>query len=163
MRVYETGGNSPQSAVLTFAGTIISADEADGTEKSIGSAVFKGNQLEVAIQPNSIRTYKLRLSTGKEDRMKFEQLPLAYNHKCFSWNEFCGEADFESGYSYAAELIPAEMTVNRIPFHLETKEEMNGMACKGDTLKLPVGHAYNRLYILAAAATARRMLKVHFL
>ena len=55
------------------------------------------------------------------------------------------------------------MTVNRIPFHLETKEEMNGMACKGDTLKLPVGHAYNRLYILAAAATAEKDAQGAFL
>lgn len=163
VRVYETGGNSPQNAVLTFAGTITSADEADGTEKSLGSAVFKGNQLEIAIQPNSIKTYKLRLSTGKKDRMKFEQLPLDYNHKCFSWNEFCGEANFESGYSYAAELIPAEMTVNRIPFRLETKEEMNGMACNGNTLKLPAGHTYNRLYILAAAATAEKDAQGAFL
>lgn len=156
VRVYETGGNSQQNAVLTFAGIITSADEADGTEKSIGSAVFRGNQLEVSIQPNSIKTYKLRLETGKKDRMKYEQLPLDYNHKCFSWNEFCGEANFESGYSYAAELIPAEMTVNRIPFRLETKEEMNGMACNGSTLKLPAGHTYNRLYVLAAGATAEK-------
>ena len=88
--------------------------------------------------------------------MKSEQLPLNYDRKCFSWNEFRWEADFESGYSYAAELIPAELTVNRVPFRLETKEELNGMACTGDTLQLPAGHTYNRLYILAAAATAEQ-------
>lgn len=156
VRVYETGGNAPQNATLTFAGTITSADEADGTEKSIGSAVFKGNQLEVAIQPNSIKTYKIRFNTGKKDQLKYEQLPLGYNQKCFSWNEFRGEASFESGYSYAAELIPAEMIVNRIPFHLETKGEMNGMTCHGNTLKLPAGHTYNRLYVLASAATVEK-------
>lgn len=31
---------------------------------------------------------------------------------------------------------------------------MNGMLCSGNTLQLPAGHSYNRLYILAAAATA---------
>lgn len=164
VRVYETGGNTQQNAVLTFAGTITSANEADGTEKNIGSAVFKGNQLEVSIQPNSIKTYKLRLNTGgKDQQMKSEQLPLDYNRKCFSWNEFRGEANFESGYSYAAELIPAEMIVNRIPFRLETKEEMNGMECNGSTLKLPAGHTYNRLYILAAAATAEKDARGTFL
>ena len=39
-----------------------------------------------------------------------------------------------------------------IPFKLETHEEFNGMVCKGNILKLPTDHDYNRLYILAAAA-----------
>lgn len=91
--------------MLTFAGNILSANEADGTEKSIGSAAFKGRQLEVSVQPNSIKTYKIRLNTTGEEKLKYEQLPLNYDRKCFSWNEFRWEADFESGYSYAAELI----------------------------------------------------------
>ena len=52
-------------------------------------------------------------------------------------NEFKAAANFESGYSYAAELIPAEMNVHGVPFKLETREELNGMACKGNVLKLP--------------------------
>ncbi|WP_303207857.1 glycoside hydrolase family 38 C-terminal domain-containing protein [Bacteroides oleiciplenus] len=156
VRVYETGGKAPQNAVLTFAGNILSANEADGTEKTTGSAAFNGNQLQVSIQPNSIKTYKLRLNAAGKAALKFEQLPLNYDRKCFSWNEFRWEADFESGYSYSAELIPAELAVNRVPFRLETKEELNGMACTGDTLQLPAGHTYNRLYILAAAATAEQ-------
>ncbi len=156
VRVYETGGKTQQNAVLTFAGSIISANEADGTEKSIGNATFNGNQLQVSIQPNSIKTYKLRLNAAEKEELKSEQLPLNYNRKCFSWNEFRWEADFESGYSYAAELIPAELIVNRVPFRLETQEELNGMTCTGDTLQLPARHTYNRLYILAAAATSEQ-------
>lgn len=159
VRVYETGGKTPQNAVLTFAGDILSANEADGTEKNIGHAAFSGRQLEISIQPYSIKTYKIRLNTTGEEKLKYEQLPLNYNRKCFSWNEFRWEADFESGYSYAAELVPAELTVNRIPFRLETREEENGMTCTGDTLQLPAGHTYNRLYILAAAATSGKDVK----
>lgn len=153
VRVYERGGKAPQHGVLTFAGDIVSAVEADGTEKDTGYATFSGNRLEVSLQPNSIKTYKIRLNACKKAVRKHESLPLDYDRKCFSWNEFSGEADFESGYSYAAELILAEPIVNRIPFRLETKREENGMACAGDTLQLPAGHTYNRLYILAAAAT----------
>lgn len=154
VRIYEVGGKAAQNAVLTFAGNIASAVEADGTEKTSGRAGFNGNQLQVSVQPNSIKTYKIRLNAAGKEEQKYAQLPLSYNRKCFSWNEFRWEANFESGYSYAAELIPAEMTVNNVPFRLETKEEMNGMACTGNTLQLPAGHTYNRLYILAAAATA---------
>lgn len=162
IRVYETGGKAQQKAVLTIAGNILNAVEADGTEKNIGRATFNGNQLEVAIEPNSIKTYKLRLNAGKKEELKSESLPLNYDRKCFSWNEFRWEANFESGYSYAAELIPAEMTVNRIPFRLETKEELNGMVCNGNSLQLPAGHTYNRVYILAAAATADKDAKGTF-
>lgn len=156
VRVYETGGKARQNAVLTFNADILNACQVDGTEKTIRNAAFKTNRLEVAIQPNSIKTYKIRLAADKKESLKCEPLPLSYDRKCFSWNEFCGEANFESGYSYAAELIPATMTIHRIPFRLETKEELNGMACKGNILKLPGDHSYNRLYILAAAATSER-------
>lgn len=156
VRVYETGGAAGQNAVLTFSGDILAACEADGTEKKIGNATFSNNQLQVSIQPNSIKTYKIKLAAKEQAPLKNEQLPLAFNRKCFSWNEFSWEANFESGYSYAAELVPASMTVNRIPFQLETKEELNGMSCEGNVLKLPAGHTYNRLYLLAAAATSEK-------
>ena len=60
-----------------------------------------------------------------------EPLPLVYDKKCFSWNEFKAAATFESGYSYAAELIPAEMNVHGVPFKLETREELNWYGLQG--------------------------------
>lgn len=153
VRVYEAAGKQAQKASLTFAGDIVAAVEADGTEKSIGKATFSGNRLEVSVGPNGIKTYKVRFAPGKKVRVAGEPLPLDYDKKCFSWNEFKAAADFESGYSYAAELIPAEMNVHGVPFKLETREELNGMTCRGNVLKLPAGHAARRLYILAAAAS----------
>lgn len=153
VRVYEAAGKRAQKASIVFADDLVAAVEADGTEKTIGKAAFSGNRLEVSVNPNSIKTYKVRFASNKKVQTVAESLPLAYDKKCFSWNEFKAAADFESGYSYAAELIPAEMNVHGVPFKLETREELNGMACKGNVLKLPVNHAYNRLYILAAAAS----------
>ena len=153
VRVYEAAGKRAQKASIVFADDLVAAVEADGTEKTIGKAAFSGNRLEVSVNPNSIKTYKVRFASNKKVQTVAESLPLAYDKKCFSWNEFKAAADFESGYSYAAELIPAEMNVHGVRFKLETREELNGMACKGNVLKLPVNHAYNRLYILAAAAS----------
>ena len=59
--------------------------------------------------------------------------------------------DFESGYSFAAELLPESLTVNGIPFQLGEKDAANGMTCNGDTIVLPEGKKYNKLYFLAAA------------
>lgn len=153
VRVYETGGENTQNATLTFAGDIVAAYEADGTEKTIGTAGFSGNGLSVNIKPYSIKTYKVRLKPSGQAacELQYASLPLPYNYKCSSFNEFRGEADFESGYSYAAELLPETMTVNRIPFHLGEKDAANGLTCNGDTILLPAGTKYNRLYFLAAA------------
>ena len=153
VRVYEAAGKQAQKASIVFADNLVAAVEADGTEKTIGKATFSGNRLEVSVNPNSIKTYKVRFASNKKVQTVAEPLPLVYDKKCFSWNEFKAAANFESGYSYAAELIPAEMNVHGVPFKLETREELNGMACKGNVLKLPADCTYNRLYILAAAAS----------
>lgn len=162
VRVYETGGKTKQNANITFAADIVAAVEADGTEKTIGKTDFDGKQLKVSIQPNSIKTYKVKLAKESKKPLKYEQMALALDKKCFSWNQFAGDANFESGYAYAAELVPSELTVNRIPFRLENEQLMNGMKCEGDTLTLPIGHTYNRLYILAASATAEKSIKCTF-
>lgn len=162
VRVYETGGKVSQNANITFAADIVEAVEADGTEKTIGKTAFQGKQLQVSIQPNSIKTYKVKLAKQSKKPLKYEHLALNLDKKCFSWNQFAGDANFESGYAYAAELVPSQLTVNRIPFRLENKQLMNGMKCEGDTLRLPAGHSYNRLYVLAASATAEKSIKCAF-
>lgn len=153
IRVYEIGGENEQKASLTFAGEILKACEADGTEKEIGKASYAGQELKVALNPYSVKTFKIKLkpSTLSSVASKYLYLPLSYNLKCSSWNEFRNEANFESGYSYAAELLPDTLVANQIPFHLGEKDAANGMTCKGDTLRLPETGAYNRMYFLAAA------------
>lgn len=123
VRVYETEGRKAQSATLTFAGKIISASEANGTEKTIGNATFEGNKLQVNITPYSVRTYKVRLKpSGREaSPIEYAALPLDYDRKCASYNEFRGEGDFESGYSFAAELLPDSLIAGQITFRLGEK------------------------------------------
>lgn len=161
VRVYESGGTSAQTAMLTFAREIESAATADGTEKTTGTASFAGNRLEVSVPRNGIATYKVRLAAAPLQQNNYQPLALAFDKKCFSWNEFKGEADFQGGYSYALELIPAELTVDRVPFRLERHALLNGMQCKGQTIQLPAGNC-NRLYLLAAAATNGTDLKGTF-
>lgn len=162
VRVYETGGKSDQQATLTFASDVVSAVEADGTEKTIGKAAFQGRQLQVSIAPNSIKTYKVKLNKENKRVQDYRQLALDFDKKCFSWNQMAGDADFESGYAYAAELIPSELVASRVSFRLENKELLDGMKCEGDTIALPVKNTYNRLYLLAASATSEQSVKCAF-
>lgn len=154
VRVYETGGKNAQNAEITFAGEITEACEADGTEKQIGSASFNGNKLQVFIAPYNIKTFKVKLkkSTRPAKKLSYSYLPLKYDRKCISWNEFRWEANFESGNSYAAELLPDSiLESNGIPFRLGEKEIANGVTCKGNVIELPKGNQFNRIYFLAAS------------
>ena len=158
VRVYETEGKELQKAVITFAGEIESACEADGTEKEIGTATFNGNGLQVSVEPYSVKTYKVRLKKATPvQSVDYAYLPLKYDRKCFSWNEFRHEANFESGYSYAAELLPdSVLTANGVPFRLGEKEIANGVTCKGNEIELPANSSYNRIYFLVASTDKDR-------
>lgn len=153
IRLYETGGEQEQTAEITFAGAIQSASEADGTEKTIGKALFNGNKLQVSIKPYSIKTFKVKLkpSGNPVKEPQYAHVPLKFNKKCVSWNEFRREGNFSSGYSYAAELLPETIHAGKISFGLGDKESFNGLACQGDTIQLPAGNNYNRIYFLAAS------------
>lgn len=152
VRVYETGGNSQQTASLTFASDILEAVEADGTEKATGMAKFSGNKLSVSIKPYSVKTYKIKLRKDNIEPVNALPLDLSYDRMCFSFNEFRGSADFEGGYSYAAELLPdSGITVDGVPFRFGEKDSRNGLSCKGDTITLPSASRYNTLYLLAAS------------
>jgi alpha-mannosidase len=154
LRVYEMDGKEAQTADISFASDIESACEADGTEKRIGDASFNGNKLHVQITPFGVRTYKVMLKKKEPVQIASMSMPLTYDKKCFSFNAMRSEANFESGYSYAAELLPDSiMTVDDIAFHFGEKDAANGMACKGNVLQLPKNNTFNRLYILVASTT----------
>lgn len=149
VRVYEIGGEKKQKATITFAGNIIDACEADGTEKEIAQAQFNDNMLSLDITPFSIKTFKVRLKKSelKPFELPYTHLLLNYNQKCSSFNEFRAEGDFDAGYSYAAELWPSKLCVDQIPFEFGEKDAANGMSCKGDTLYLPEkGHTINCMF-----------------
>ena len=154
VRVYDVAGQGIQSARLTFAGKLASVVETDGTEKEIAKADFSNNTFDVKVNPFSLKTYKIRLAESGVSayQSKCLSLELPYDKKCATYNEFRSEADFESGYSYAAELLPDSITIDQVTFHLGAPETYNGLSCKNDTIEIPEG--YNRLYFLAAAASS---------
>ena len=157
VRVYEVGGKSQQEAKLTFAGNIVKAVEADGTEKTIGNAAFAGNSLNVSINPYGVRTYKVTLAKqGTAANVAAQPIQLDYDRQCFSFNEFRGSGNFTGGYSYAAELLPenGKLTVDGIEFQLGEPDAKSGLTTKGQTISLPAG--YKHLYVLAASDSGDR-------
>ena len=162
VRVYETAGKEAQSANLTFAADIVKAVEADGTEKETGAASFSGNKLSVSIKPFSVKTYRLKLKDNVSEKAGTcfayaRSLELPFNKNCFSYNEFRAAGNFEGGNSYAAELLPKDgLTVDGVHFTFGEMDTDNGLACVGDTIKLPAGGKYNKVYLLAASSSGDR-------
>lgn len=162
VRVYETAGKEAQSANLTFAADIVKAVEADGTEKETGAASFSGNKLSVSIKPFSVKTYRLKLKDNVSEKAGTcfayaRSLELPFNKNCFSYNEFRAAGNFEGGNSYAAELLPKDgLTVDGVHFTFGEMDTDNGLACDGDTIKLPAGGKYNKVYLLAASSSGDR-------
>ena len=134
VRVYEMGGKQTQRATLTFASDIAEATEADGTEKTKGTASFSGKGLQVEIKPFSVKTFKVKLKNENRQKMEVDayMLPLTYDRQCFSYNEFRSSGNFEGGYSYAAELMPeGGLCVDGIPFRFGEFDAKSGMTCQG--------------------------------
>lgn len=157
VRVYECGGKTKQNAQLTFAGSIVKAVEADGTEKEIGAASFAGNKLNVEVKPFGIKTYRVTLNDKALEQVASETVTLPFDRRCFSPNGFRNQADFSGGNSYAAELLPNEgLTVDGVHFAFGDKDGVNGLSCKGNVITLPAGNKYNKLYVLAASAKGDR-------
>lgn len=157
VRVYENSGKSEQKANITFAGNILKAVEADGTEKETGPATHTGNSLQVSVRPFSLKTYRVTLAKDQMRGTDTTPLALPYNKRCFSYNEFRSSADFEGGNSYAAELMPKDgLDVDGIHFTFADMDAENGMSCDGDTITLPEGDRYNKVYLLAASSNGDR-------
>ncbi len=154
VRVYEMGGKQTQRATLTFASDIAEATEADGTEKTKGTASFSGKGLQVEIKPFSVKTFKVKLKNENRQKMEVDayMLPLTYDRQCFSYNEFRSSGNFEGGYSYAAELMPeGGLCVDGIPFRFGEFDAKSGMTCQGQKIMLPSEKNYQHIYLLAAS------------
>ncbi|MCM1449126.1 MAG: discoidin domain-containing protein [Clostridiales bacterium] len=152
VRVYDLTGKGGNGAV-TFNTEIISAVKADGTEKTLAPASFSGKKLNVDAKANGLSTYKVRLAAQPAAATDCYAIPLSYDKKAMTWNGFTNQGNFHDGYSYAAEITPDVIKSGNITFNLENKATINAMMCEGDTLQLPAGNNYNRVYLLAAAAT----------
>ena len=152
VRVYDLTGKGGNGAV-TFDSEIISAVKADGSEKTIAPTSFSGKKLNVDAKANGLSTYKVRLAAKPMAATESYKIPLSYDKKAMTWNGFTNQGDFHDGYSYAAEITPATVKSGNVTFSLENKATINAMKSEGDTLQLPAGNNYNRVYLLAAAAT----------
>src|SRR5439155_15472380 len=79
---------------------------------------------------------------------------LPFNLDVISTDASRTDGNFDSGYTYPAELMPATIIRDGIPFQLgpTNNGSFNALSCQGQTIALSAA-GYDQLYFLAAAAS----------
>ena len=154
VRLQELAGQT-QTAQLTFASSILTARQVTGAEEAIGTLTPSGGALTVSLGAYQPMTLALTLAPPASSVATAISLPatLPYNADGISSDGNRADGDFDNGHSYPAELMPTNLVRDGLTFQFGPTNDgaYNMVACQGQTLSLAPG--YNRLYLLAAAAT----------
>ncbi len=155
VRLQELAGQA-QTAQLTCASAITAARQVTGAEAPIGNLVPVGGTLTVSLAPYQPMTLALSLAPPASLVTQPASTPvsLPYNLDAISTDGNRTDGNFDSGYTYPAELLPGAIVRDGITFQLGPTNDgaLNALACQGQTLPLNAS-GYDRLYLLAAAAS----------
>lgn len=156
VRIYNQSDKSAE-AVLTFPGEILSAEEVNGLEESLGAASYSGKTLSVKAGAFQPKTYKLRLAASpvKGSRAQYKSVAIPANTVAITSDAFSayGQAD-PKWHSYAAEILPSEFEVEGVPFSIMKSDYNNGVLCEGQQIDLPQG--CSKVWVLAASTEGER-------
>jgi len=140
---------------LTAPSDILGAQEVTGSEEPISALAHDGKTLELAFEHNQLRTLGIALSPiGAVAKPQSKAIALDYDLDAISFNGTPGDGDMNgSGANYPAEMLPEELQVGGVIYHLGPRAngQLNALSAKGQTIKVPDG--YTRLYVLCASAS----------
>ena len=155
VRCYELTGKPVENARITFPAQILSAEECNGIEEKIGAAETDGRSLLVSAGKFAPKTYRVRLAApAQKSAFEVNSAPvtLPYNTVAFTTDEFYTYYRFDNQRgSFAAELIPAELTCNGVRFMMGEENVKDAVTCRNQEIELPEGD-YKKLYMLVAAS-----------
>ena len=154
VRLQELTGQ-PQTAQLYFAAPITAARQVTGTENPIATLVPSNGALNVSLGAYAPVTLAVILADPGSMVPTPVNTPVAlpYNLDAISNDGNRTDGNFDNGYTYPAELMPATIVRDGVTFQLGPTNNgaFNAFSCRGQTISLnAIG--YDRLYLLAAAA-----------
>jgi alpha-mannosidase len=154
VRLQELTGTA-QNALLSCVTAITAARQVTGAEDPLFTLTPSGGTLTVSLGAYQPMTLALTLAPPGALVTKpiSTSLALPFNLDAISTDGNRADGDFDSGLTYPAELLPGTIVRDGITFQLGPTNDgaFNALACQGQTLTLPAG--YDRLYLLAAAAS----------
>jgi alpha-mannosidase len=154
VRLQELAGQ-PQTVQLSFASSILTARQVTGAEDPITNLYPTGGALTVSLGAYQPLTLALTLASPGSFVTRPASVPvtLPFNLDAISTDGKRTDGNFDSGYTYPAELMPANLVRDGVTFRLGPTNDgsFNALSCQGQTIPLAAG--YDRLYLLAAAAS----------
>ena len=155
VRLQELTGQA-QTATLTCAGAITAARQVTGTEFPLATLTPSGGSLTVSLGAYSPMTLALTVAPPSSLLPKPVSAPVAlpYNLDAISTDANRADGNFDSGYTYPAELMPPSIVRDGITFQLGPTNDglMNALSCTGQVLNINAA-GYDHLYLLAAASS----------
>ena len=155
VRFYELTGEG-QDVTATFPADIISAEEVNGVEESVGPASFSSRKLKFHIDRFHPKTFALTLATPsltveETAAPQSEAVALDYNIDVMSGND--NRPDAATPKAYPSELVGQNITADGIVFKTGGKADgqNNAVSCKGQTVSLPAMSNGRKVYVLAAS------------
>jgi alpha-mannosidase len=170
LRLQETEGRSSVKHI-TFGLPLESVREINAAEEPTPGVIDRrapGSQLQITLRPYQPRTFAFRFRKPNRLEPRLSSiarvanvsnginampLQLPFNLDGISNDTDRGDGDFDGkGQTLAAELLPAEISLDGVPFKLGStaNDAANVLTPAGQTLSLPSGN-YNRVYLVAAA------------
>lgn len=154
VRLQELAGQA-QTAQLSFATAILTARQVTGAEEPVASLYPTGGVLTVSLGPYQPLTLALTLEPPGSFMVRpgSAVVALPFNLDGISRDGDRTDGNFDSGYTYPAELMPTNLVRDGVTFQLGPTNDgsFNALSCRGQTVSLAAG--YDHLYFLAAAAS----------
>jgi len=156
LRLQEIWGKEAKKVTVTFTNPIETAMEVDGQERKIGMANIENGKLVIDMTKFSPRTFAIKLQSSliNLNLPKSRPLNLKYNLDVTSFDgkRSASGMDFSKS-NFPGEIWKRKITSEGIRFKLGSPKGLrkNAIQSDGQTIKLPRGNKFNRLYVLAAA------------
>jgi alpha-mannosidase len=156
VRLVELDGKPQRNVRISFHTAITAAREVNGQEQPAGTATVNGGALITSFSAYQPRSFAVKLAAAPTKVSPVHSTPvtLPYDLATASNDGTKSAGGFDrEGNALPAEMLPARITFNNVPFHLTPAKtgSANATVAKGQTFNLPPGQ-YNRLYVLAASA-----------
>ena len=154
VRLVELEGSPQPKVRVSFIAPITAAREVNGQEQPVGPANVENGVLVTSFGAYRPRTFAVRLGAPPSTIAGVRSAPveLPYNLATATTHGTQSAAGFDGkGNPYPAEMLPARITFDDVQFQLASGVP-NAVIAKGQTIHLPAGSYYNRVYVLAASA-----------
>ena len=158
VRLQELHGVEQPGVRFEFARPILFAREINGLEETVGPATIVDGGITCSFAPYQPRAFAVRLDGPPEklDPPFTQTIELPFDMEGATAHGAVAATAFDdAGNSLPAELLPATLTFDGIPFRMGAAGGPNVLVCRGQKIALPQG-PFDRIVLIGATVGGDR-------